>query len=187
MKRTIQGLAVVALALGGCPHGGAPKTETAASCGDVGTHAAALYDGDENEGAGWRDHCAKDPWSQAQIDCFQRATSIDDGMACFDAGPGAPPPVGEASAGDDPACVAAADQGAVILGNDAGADDDARARIRAAILEPCLESRYSDELLQCLSDPEMTAHFGICGVGMSGKPDWEALVASLGRAGFGPK
>lgn len=92
---------------------------------------------------------------------------------------------------DDPACVAAADHGAEILANDVGATGaervDTVARARAAILTPCLATRYSDGLLECLTDPEMTDHFGICGFNQTGAPDWEALRASLDAAGFGPR
>jgi len=207
---------IVALGLvTGCPKGGSTKPPAAKrTCDDVGATAARLqvtsalrlapprvarrvppgnWFGQEapepepapveaaplQDVAGvWHDDCVDDGWSQAMIDCFTAATRPDQARACA--------PVAE-----DPACVAAADHGAEILASDTGATGDDRAgvvaRVRAAILAPRLKRRFSDELLQCLSDPELHESFGICGFGMTGQPDWDALVVSLDAAGFGPK
>jgi len=210
----IQGIAIVSLvALAGCPKGGAPKANVN-DCADVEAHAVQLFSSvapsrdagagrdlfaqpaapsDEDrqatmqeyarlEGKAWRSDCDGNAWTQAQIDCYLAAPTVDDGKACVS---GAAPVAAEP---DDPACVAAAEHGAEILANDIGVTgedrEDVLRRAVPAILEPCLALRFSDELLECLTDPEMTESFGICSFAEG--EGWERLDASLRAEGFGP-
>ncbi len=188
------GLGIVCLvALVGCPKSG-PRNHKH-DCEDVSDHAMKLHARvtppvDERVAkidALNRNAECLESWTQAVIDCYATAQTIDRANACVPAT--ATAAGGEPRRAADPACVAAADNGAAILATDAGApgDVDLVARAREAILQPCLESRYSEGLLECLSDTELKSSFGICGFGMSGQPDWEALKASLGAAGFSPK
>lgn len=133
---------------------------------------------EEDPGAIWYDECVRFEWSQAKIVCFTGASDDDAARACAQ---------GEAPvAAADPSCVAAADQSAIRLANDAGVAEPARSELmadgRAAILEACNEARFTDDMLECLIDPEVVDDFGVCGV--LGGEDWDRIVRSLEARGF---
>lgn len=210
----LAGISIVSfVALAGCPKGSSAPKADLHTCADVEAHAAKLYsyaapprrdaavgrdlfaqaapaeDREPTaaelarlEGEAWGLDCSGHGWTQAQIDCYVGAPTVDDGKACVDAGVD---PVAVDEPDDDPACVAAADHGAVIVAkvNDASGDAEVIARAREAILQPCLASRYPDGMLDCLSDPEQTTLL-ICEASYSSEPEWQAFAASLDAAGL---
>lgn len=200
MRRAIC-LGVVLIA--GCPGKDRPPPKTpdsppsAATCDDVRATAVRLNviseverpppsfvfaqeaaPEEEDPGAIWYDECVRFAWSQGQIDCFTTAADDDTARACAQ---GSAP-----VAAQDPSCVAAAEQSAIRLANDAGVAEPARSELmadgRAAILEACHEARFTDDMLECLSDPEIVDDFGVCG--MIGGEDWERIVGALEARGF---